>query len=113
MLGPWDCAVSAAAFAAAVAALAPLALHARHPQTQQYAIRALKAYAEAAATLHRYPDGAHEELRRAIGEVHGLPLDRIVCGAGSDELIGLLVHAYAGPGDEVLFSEHGFLMYKI
>jgi len=41
------------------------------------------------------------------------PAEQIVCGAGSDELIGLLVHAYAGAGDEVLISEHGFLMYKI
>ena len=36
-----------------------------------------------------------------------------VCGAGSDELIGLLVRAYAGPGDEVLYSRHGFLMYPL
>ena len=35
--------------------------------------------------------------------------DRIVCGAGSDELIQLLIRAYAGPGDEVLYSRHGFL----
>jgi len=74
---------------------------------------ALQAFAESAATLHRYPDGASAMLREAIGKVYDIPPDRIICGAGSDELIGLLVHAYAGPGDEVLYSEHGFLMYKI
>lgn len=63
--------------------------------------------------LHRYPDGSASELRKAIGEVYGLNPDRIICGAGSDELIGLLVHAYAGVGDEVLYSQYGFLMYKI
>lgn len=63
--------------------------------------------------LHRYPDGGCTTLRNAIAEVHGLPAERIVCGAGSDELIGLLIHAYAGNGGEVLYSEHGFLMYKI
>ena len=39
--------------------------------------------------------------------------ERIVCGAGSDELIQLLMRAYAGPGDEVLYSAHGFLMYRL
>lgn len=74
---------------------------------------AAKAFADVAATLHRYPDGSALPLREAISEVHKIPVERIVCGAGSDELIGLLVHGYAGPGDEVLYSEHGFLMYKI
>jgi len=74
---------------------------------------AISAYKEAAATLHRYPDGTASKLREAIAEVYGLPFEQIVCGAGSDELIGLLVHAYVTAGDEILISEHGFLMYKI
>ena len=45
--------------------------------------------------------------------MHGLDPARIVCGSGSDELIGMLLRAYAGPGDEVLYSRHGFLMYPI
>jgi len=52
-------------------------------------------------------------LRTAIAAHHRLPVEQIVCGAGSDELISLLVRAYAGPGDEVLYSEYGFLMYAI
>ncbi len=75
--------------------------------------KAKAAYIKAADTLHRYPDGNAVKLREAIAEVMQLPIEQIVCGAGSDELIGLLVHAYAGAGDEVLISEHGFLMYKI
>lgn len=63
--------------------------------------------------LHRYPDGTATPLREAIAAVHGIDATRIVCGAGSDELIGLLICAYAGKGDEVLFSEYGFLMYKL
>lgn len=74
---------------------------------------AQEAYAKAVATLHRYPDGNAAALREAIAQVHGLPAERLICGNGSDELIGLLVHAYAGAGDEVLFSQHGFLMYRI
>jgi histidinol-phosphate aminotransferase len=63
--------------------------------------------------LHRYPDSGHAQLREAIGKAYNLPAEQILCGAGSDELIGLLTHAYAGQGDEVLFPEHAFLMYKI
>ncbi len=74
---------------------------------------AVKAYEKAAATMHRYPDGGAKALRDAIGEANGLDPARIVCGAGSDELIGNLCRAYAGPGDEVVYSEHGFLMYAI
>ncbi len=75
--------------------------------------RARAAYAEAAAALHRYPDGGAEALRRALGRRFNLDPARVVCGAGSDELITLLVRAYAGPGDEVLMSAHGFLMYRL
>ncbi len=74
---------------------------------------AINAYKEASATLHRYPDGTAQKLREAIGEVYNLPPAQIVCGAGSDELIGLLIHAYVNSGDEVVISQHGFLMYKI
>ncbi len=74
---------------------------------------AINAYKEAAEHLHRYPDGNAVKLREAIADVQKLPFEQIMCGCGSDELIGLLVHAYAGAGDEVLYPEHGFLMYKI
>jgi histidinol-phosphate aminotransferase len=49
----------------------------------------------------------------AIGDQNELNPDRIVCGAGSDELLALLARAYAGPGDEVLFGEHAFVMYAL
>lgn len=68
---------------------------------------------EAAGGLHRYPDGGSVALRDALGELHGLDPERIICGAGSDELITFLIRAYAGPGDEVLYSKHGFAMYRI
>ena len=74
---------------------------------------AVAAYHAAAAELHRYPDGSVAALRSAIGQAHGLDPERIVCGAGSDELLHLLVRGYAGPGDEVLVSRHGFLVYPI
>ncbi len=75
--------------------------------------KAAAAYKKAAAGLHRYPDGSCRPLREAIGSLNGIDPERIVCGAGSDELFLLLCKAYAGPGDEVLYTEHGFLMYPI
>ena len=75
--------------------------------------RAVEAFGRVASTLHLYPDSSAAELRTSIGEVHGFDPECIVCGAGSYELLSLLVHAYAGPGDEVIYPEHGFAMYSI
>jgi histidinol-phosphate aminotransferase len=75
--------------------------------------KAMAAYRALAGEIHRYPDGSAAELRAALGRHHGLDPARIVCGSGSDELIGLLLRAYAGVGGEVLYSSHGFLMYPI
>jgi histidinol-phosphate aminotransferase len=74
---------------------------------------AIAAYRDCATRLNRYPDGNATALREAIGRAHGLDPARIVCGAGSDELLGLIVRAYAGPGEEVLVSRHGFLVYPL
>jgi histidinol-phosphate aminotransferase len=75
--------------------------------------RAVEAYVAAAADLSRYPDGSARPLREAIADFYGLDPARIVCGAGSDELLNLLASAYLGPGDEAIYSEHGFLVYRI
>lgn len=75
--------------------------------------KAVQAFTAAGVALERYPDGQASLLRQAIARRYGLNPDRIVCGAGSDELISLIAHAYLGPGDEGLFTEHGFLLYRI
>ncbi len=74
---------------------------------------AVAAYQSAAAKLALYPDGSATALREKIAGLYGLDAARIVCGAGSDELLSLLTNAYLGPGDEGVYSEHGFLVYKI
>ncbi len=74
---------------------------------------AIEAYRKNADQLHVYPDGASAQLRKAIAGVHGLNAERIVCGAGSDELLSLLAQCYLSAGDEAIFTEHGFLVYKI
>ncbi|MBV9736423.1 MAG: histidinol-phosphate transaminase [Acidisphaera sp.] len=74
---------------------------------------AKEAYARLGGALHLYPDGACTELRRAIGARFGLDPERIVCGAGSDDLIYQLCLAYGGPGTELIMTEHGFSIYQI
>jgi histidinol-phosphate aminotransferase len=74
---------------------------------------AIAAYKAEAGALELYPDGSAAALREAIAARHGLKAENIVCGAGSDELLQLLAHAYLGPGDEAIYSQHGFLVYPI
>ncbi|QPM92065.1 histidinol-phosphate transaminase [Pseudooceanicola algae] len=74
---------------------------------------AREAFRRAGQDMHRYPSTDHAGLRAAIGAQYGLDPERIICGVGSDEIIHFLNQAYAGPGDEVLFTEHGFSMYRI
>jgi len=74
---------------------------------------AIAAYKAVAEEMFRYPDGHATAMRQALARHHGLSADRIVCGAGSDDLIHLLASAYCGPGDEVLYGRHGFAIYPI
>src|SRR6202042_1561493 len=75
--------------------------------------RAIAAYKAAADHLEDYPDGSAIDLREAIGHAFGLDPDRIVCGAGSDDLLHLLAQAYLADGDEAIYTVHGFLIYPI
>ena len=75
--------------------------------------KAKNAYLEMVGELDLYPDGSATQLRKAIGEVHGLNPDHIICGAGSDDILSLVAYAFLGPGDEAIYSEYGFLMYQI
>lgn len=75
--------------------------------------KATEAYSRAVHELHRYPSTDHAELRASIGGVYDLNPEQIICGVGSDEILLLLGQAYAGPGDEIIVTEHGFSMYPI
>ncbi|MBL8583136.1 MAG: histidinol-phosphate transaminase [Rhizobiaceae bacterium] len=74
---------------------------------------AIEAATAAAARMEFYPDGAAMRLRRAIAEAHGLNVANIMCFNGSDEVLSLLARIYLTPGDEGIYTEHGFLAYKI
>ncbi|MGJ3230220.1 MAG: histidinol-phosphate transaminase [Oceanicaulis sp.] len=74
---------------------------------------AAEAFKQAAGALHVYPDGGAAKLREAIAEQEKLDAARIVCGAGSDELLQLIGKAYLDPGDTVVQSQYGFLVYRL
>ncbi|MEX0340133.1 MAG: histidinol-phosphate transaminase [Arenibacterium sp.] len=74
---------------------------------------AVSALRNAAGEMHRYPSMDHAGLRAAIAETQGLEAEKIICGVGSGEILKMIADAYAGPGDEILFTEHGFSMYPI
>ncbi len=75
---------------------------------------AVEAMRTAAGEVHVYPDPGYGALRDALGRAAGIAdTSRIVVSAGSDEIIHLLTQCYAGTGDEVLFTEHAFSMYRV
>ena len=75
--------------------------------------KAIEVYKAAADHLEDYPEGTSRVLREAIGRAFGLDPDRIICGAGSDEILNLLAHTYLSQGDEAISTAHGFLVYPI
>jgi histidinol-phosphate aminotransferase len=76
--------------------------------------RAIAAMQDVAGQVHIYPDPDYGALRAAIAKAKGITdVSRVAVSAGSDEIIHLLTQAYAGPGDEILFTEHAFSMYNV
>ena len=75
--------------------------------------KGMAAFQKLAGELHRYPDGNVEILRNALAKHYGVPAENLVCSNGSDEMISLICASYVGPGDEVVYSQYGFMMYPI
>ena len=61
----------------------------------------------------RYPDGKSKELRNQISKKFRCNKDRIICGAGSDEVIQMLCQLFLKSKDEVIVPQFSFLMYRI
>lgn len=63
--------------------------------------------------LHIYPDGGGYKLRSALAEKHGLGLEHVVLGNGSNEIIELLCHCFLNAKSELIAAEHAFVVYKL
>ena len=59
--------------------------------------KAIAAYRHAAEHLEDYPEGTSKVLREAIGRAYGLDPNRIICGAGSDEILNLAARRSSAP----------------
>ncbi len=75
--------------------------------------KALQVLEQAAASLHRYPDGGAHALREAVAKKWQVPQDQILVGNGSDEVISLLIKTFLAPGDEAVMADLTFVMYRL
>ena len=74
---------------------------------------AKKAISKKNLLLDKYPDGKSTNLKMAISKAYKCNFDKIICGAGSDEVIQMLCQLYLNPKDEVIVPQYSFLMYRI
>jgi len=74
---------------------------------------ALKAMQEAAATVHRYPDGAGTALKACLAERLGVEPAQIALGNGSNELLELAARIFLQPGDEAVMARPAFIIYRM
>ena len=63
--------------------------------------------------IFRYPDPESNALKKEISKKYKLNQNNVICGNGSDEILATVAKIFSGPGDEILYSEYGFLMYPI
>lgn len=73
--------------------------------------RVVQAIVEAATLGNRYPSGT-AELRKLLAERDGLGEDNVILGAGSTELIDVIIRTFVAPGEEVLLGVPTFSMYE-
>jgi len=75
--------------------------------------KAVEAIRSHAGEVHRYPDGDAGELKAALADKHAVRPENILLGNGSNEVLELIIRTFAGPGDEVMYSEHAFIVYAL
>ena len=75
--------------------------------------KAVKVISNKKLNLERYPDGKSETLRKEISKKYKCNFDKIICGAGSDEVIQMICQLFLKPNDEVVVPQYSFLMYRI
>lgn len=75
--------------------------------------RALEILSEAAARIHRYPDGACFALRARLAERMRLDPEQFIFGCGGDEVLELLAKTFLAPGDRLVMPWPSFAMYPL
>jgi histidinol-phosphate aminotransferase len=75
--------------------------------------KAAKTISNRKLNLERYPDGKSKNLRKEISKKYKCNYEKIICGAGSDEVIQMICQLFLRPGDHVVVPQYSFLMYRI
>jgi len=75
--------------------------------------KAIKIISNKKLNLERYPDGRSDILRKEISKKYKCNSNKIICGAGSDEVIQMICQLFLKPKDEVVVPQYSFLMYRI
>ena len=75
--------------------------------------RAIKVFEKDKSKIFKYPESDSNNLREAISKTYAIDFDRIICGAGSDQIFDLICKLFLEEGDEVVVSEFGFIMHRI
>jgi histidinol-phosphate aminotransferase len=75
--------------------------------------RALEAAKRALTDSNRYPDGAAYALRAKLAEKHGVGMDEVLLGCGSNEILDLAVRTFCTPQHHIVFAEPAFVVYRI
>ena len=75
--------------------------------------KAIKAFENEKDKIFKYPESDSNSLREVLSEKFNIDPKRIICGSGSDQIFDLTCHLFLEPGDEVIVTEFGFIMYRI
>ena len=75
--------------------------------------RAMEAFQKEKDKIFKYPESESSSLRDIISEKFNINSERIICGAGSDQIFDLTCQLFIEPGDEVVVTEYGFIMHRI
>ena len=76
-------------------------------------LKAKKVISKKNTNFFRYPDGTSRKLRDQISKKFKCDINKIICGAGSDEIIQMLCQLFLKQNDEVIVPQYSFLMYRI
>jgi histidinol-phosphate aminotransferase len=83
-----------------------------YPPSPEVARAVLRELENGGDRLRRYSDPSARALRQAVSDVTGFPLDGILAGNGSDEILALLMRAVVDPGDLVAYPEPTYVLYE-
>ena len=75
--------------------------------------RAMEAFQKEKDKIFKYPESESSSLRDIISKKFDINSERIICGAGSDQIFDLTCQLFIEPGDEVVVTEYGFIMHRI